>query len=59
MMQIHFMVHILSIGVNALYSYLFFRIFLELLEIRKNILIKVTAYIAFVFLWTLPIYNQC
>ena len=57
MMQIHFMVHILSIGVNALYSYLFFRIFLELLEIRKNILIKVTAYIAFVFLWTLPIYN--
>lgn len=34
MMQIHFMVHILSIGVNALYSYLFFRIFLELLEIQ-------------------------
>ena len=57
MMQIQFMAHILSIGVNVLYSYLFFRIFLELLEIRKNILIKVTAYIAFVFLWTLPIYN--
>ncbi len=24
MMQIHFVVHILSIGVNVLYSYLFF-----------------------------------
>lgn len=57
MIQLHFMIRTLENGVCMLYSYLFFLIFLELLEIRKHIFLKVIAYIAFLFLWTLPVYN--
>lgn len=57
MMQLHFIIRTLANVAEMLYAYVFFKVFLELLEIRNNVFVKMIAYISFAIVWTSPIYN--